>query len=206
MAFRFRRSVKLGKGLRLNVSKRGVGVSMGATGLRSSIHSTGSRTNTIGIPGTGLSYVNRSYGKKKKSTDGGVSTAAQKVAESEFIVQQYDHYIHAITNMHQQQVEPINWKEIYHTPAPFAMGETGPLEKEALLKYDGYKPSVLERIFKRLADKKQAELMVAVQQAKSDDEAKYRKWQQLTELASDVLNGESEAYEHVIKNSDKFDD
>lgn len=34
MAFRFRRSVKLGKGIRLNVSKRGIGVSVGKRELR----------------------------------------------------------------------------------------------------------------------------------------------------------------------------
>jgi len=206
MAFRFRRSVKLGKGLRLNVSKRGVGVSMGTTGLRHSIHSTGSRTNTIGIPGTGLSYVDRSYGDKKSSISNAVPKNEQKQAENEWIVQQYDHYIHAITSMHQKVLESINWKEIYHTPAPFPEGEMGPLEREASLTYDQYNPSLLERIFKRLADKKQAELLGAIQEAKKDDEATYRKWQQLTELASDVLNGESGAYERVIKNSDKFND
>lgn len=44
MGFRLYRSVRLGKGLRLNLSKSGVGVSVGPSGLRYSVHSSGRRT------------------------------------------------------------------------------------------------------------------------------------------------------------------
>lgn len=207
MAFRFRRSMKLGKGLRLNVSKRGVGMSFGKTGLRSSIHSTGSRTKTIGIPGTGLSYVKRSYGKKKRKSSGGSSmTANQKIAENELIVNQFNNYIHAITNMHQEKMEPINWEKINKTPEPFSSGEMGPRQQDAVNKYNQYKPSILERIFKNLAAKKERQLTQAIEQAKDEDEATYQKWKQLTELASGVLDGNAYAYEQVIRNSHKFDD
>lgn len=53
---RFRRSVNLGGGFGVNVTKRGVGVSAGCQGLRRSWHSTGRRTSTVGLPGTGLSW------------------------------------------------------------------------------------------------------------------------------------------------------
>lgn len=53
---RFRRTVGLGGGIRLNVTKRGVGASVGRRGLRRSWHSTGRRTSTVGLPGTGLSW------------------------------------------------------------------------------------------------------------------------------------------------------
>lgn len=56
MGFRFYKSVGLGKGLRLNLSKTGVGVSAGVPGLRYSVHSSGRSTRTAGIPGTGLYY------------------------------------------------------------------------------------------------------------------------------------------------------
>lgn len=55
---RFRRSAGLGGGIRLNVTKRGVGVSVGRRGVRRSWHSTGRRTSTVGLPGTGLSWQN----------------------------------------------------------------------------------------------------------------------------------------------------
>lgn len=55
MGFRVQRSIGLGKFLRLNISKSGVGISAGFTGLRLSAGPRGSFIN-LGIPGTGLSY------------------------------------------------------------------------------------------------------------------------------------------------------
>src|SRR5262245_33405635 len=57
MALRFRRSVNLGGGVRLNIGKTGVGVSAGTRGARYSVHSSGRRTASVGIPGTGLGYT-----------------------------------------------------------------------------------------------------------------------------------------------------
>jgi tetratricopeptide (TPR) repeat protein len=64
-SFRFRRSIKLGPGVRLNVSKTGIGASVGVRGARRSFHSSGRETSSVGIPGTGLGYVEtRSSGKR----------------------------------------------------------------------------------------------------------------------------------------------
>lgn len=54
MSFRYRKSINLGGGVRINLSKSGVGVSCGVPGLRYSVHSSGRRTRTVGIPGTGI--------------------------------------------------------------------------------------------------------------------------------------------------------
>jgi tetratricopeptide (TPR) repeat protein len=53
MGFRIRKSIKLAPGVRLNVSKRGLGVSAGVGGARYSVHSSGRRTVSAltGIPG-----------------------------------------------------------------------------------------------------------------------------------------------------------
>ena len=55
MAFRLglRRSKKVGP-FRLSLTKRGVGASVGVPGARYSMHSTGRRTKTLGVPGTGI--------------------------------------------------------------------------------------------------------------------------------------------------------
>ena len=55
MGFRFQRRISLIPGLRLNLSKSGVSMSVGGRGLTTNLSSSGLRT-TIGIPGTGLSY------------------------------------------------------------------------------------------------------------------------------------------------------
>ena len=54
--FRFRRSIRLGPGLRLNLGKRGASVSLGVRGAHVTLGNTGVRT-TVGLPGTGLSYT-----------------------------------------------------------------------------------------------------------------------------------------------------
>jgi tetratricopeptide (TPR) repeat protein len=54
MSLRFRRSVKLMPGVRLNFNKNSTGLSFGVPGARYTINSKGRRTATFGIPGTGL--------------------------------------------------------------------------------------------------------------------------------------------------------
>ena len=56
MALRYRKSINLGGGIRLNLNKKSVGLSAGAKGLRYSANSSGQRNRTISAPGTGLSY------------------------------------------------------------------------------------------------------------------------------------------------------
>jgi hypothetical protein len=54
MGFRMRKSMKIAPGVRLSVSKSGVGASVGGMGGRYSVHSSGRRTTTVGsgiVPG-----------------------------------------------------------------------------------------------------------------------------------------------------------
>lgn len=71
MPLRFRRSVKIAPGIRLNVSKRGVGVSAGVKGTRVTLHSTGRSTRTIGLPGTGLHWRQDRIFNSGKARDAG---------------------------------------------------------------------------------------------------------------------------------------
>ncbi|WP_319372205.1 DUF4236 domain-containing protein [uncultured Ilyobacter sp.] len=54
MGFRFQRSIKIAKGVRLNLSKSGLGVSVGPRGAKISVGPRGTYAN-VGLPGTGLS-------------------------------------------------------------------------------------------------------------------------------------------------------
>jgi len=56
MGFSFRKSFSLG-GLRLNVSRGGVGTSWGLPGIRFGVTPDGRRYIALGIPGTGLYYM-----------------------------------------------------------------------------------------------------------------------------------------------------
>ena len=65
MGFRFRKS--FGKGpFRLNISKSGIGWSIGGKGARYTKKATGGTRITLSVPGTGISYVTETSKKKPK--------------------------------------------------------------------------------------------------------------------------------------------
>src|ERR1019366_10217854 len=55
MGFRFRRSIRILPGVRLNLSKSGLGISAGPRGLKVGMDARGRKYVSAGIPGTGLS-------------------------------------------------------------------------------------------------------------------------------------------------------
>jgi tetratricopeptide (TPR) repeat protein len=78
MSFRFRKSIKIAKGVRLNVSKSGLGTSFGTKGARYSVHSSGRRTTSVGIPGSGMGYVSTKSSSSSRKPSPRPSTAQQQ--------------------------------------------------------------------------------------------------------------------------------
>jgi len=66
MAFRFRKSIKLAPGIRLNIGKKGGSLSIGGNGATLNIGKKGAKT-TVGIPGTGISYSSTTSNQKQKT-------------------------------------------------------------------------------------------------------------------------------------------
>ena len=81
MGLRFRKSIKLAPGVRLNLGKKSAGVSFGGKGVRHTISTTGRRTTTVGIPGSGLSYSHTSGGKKSKTNNAEGKTNMKKTSK-----------------------------------------------------------------------------------------------------------------------------
>ena len=97
MGLRFRKSVKIAPGVRLNISKKSVGVSAGVKGYRKSINSSGRVTTSIGTPVAGVSYVkteNLKSKKKKAASNRASSTAA---AASSSVVTSASSKVHKAT-------------------------------------------------------------------------------------------------------------
>lgn len=67
MGFRFRKSFKVAPGVRLNVGKKSASVSLGGRGFRTSVSTTGRKTRSVGIPGTGISHVSTRGGKRSSA-------------------------------------------------------------------------------------------------------------------------------------------
>lgn len=65
---RYRKSIGLGKGVRLNVGKGSVGISAGVKGAHVSVNSKRGVTTSVGAPGTGVSYSKTTgWGSKGKA-------------------------------------------------------------------------------------------------------------------------------------------
>lgn len=71
MGWRYRKSINLGLGFRINLSKSGIGYSWGFPGYRVTKMANGGSRTTYSIPGTGISYVEQdgSNSKNEYSSD-----------------------------------------------------------------------------------------------------------------------------------------
>lgn len=56
MGWRFRKSIRILPGVKINLNKKSTSVTIGGKGAKKTISSTGRKTTTIGFSGTGVSY------------------------------------------------------------------------------------------------------------------------------------------------------
>lgn len=93
MGVRFRRSIKIAPGVRLNFNKRSFGLSVGVKGAHVTVNSKGRKTASVGLPGTGLSYT---ISTSKNKASGGDShpeeDTGNKAKEWKFAHPNYAYY------------------------------------------------------------------------------------------------------------------
>ena len=65
MGLRFRKSFKIFPGVKLNFNKKSIGLSFGTRGARVSVNSDGRKTTSLGLPGTGLYWVDSRKNPRK---------------------------------------------------------------------------------------------------------------------------------------------
>ena len=73
MGLRFRKSIKIAPGVKINLNKKSTSVTFGGKGAHYTASSTGKKTASVGIPGTGISYTKTTgqSSKQKKTSEGG---------------------------------------------------------------------------------------------------------------------------------------
>lgn len=82
---RFRKSIKITKGVRINFSKSGASLSLGGRGHSVNIGKRGVRS-TIGIPGTGISYTTSTKSKRTGSSKRVTQKSTSQGKSSQFLV------------------------------------------------------------------------------------------------------------------------
>lgn len=82
MGLRFRKSISILPGVRLNFGSKSASVSVGVPGFRKTFNTKGQVTTSVGIPGTGIYYVDtKKTGSSKKSTSR--NTSRQETAPAQ---------------------------------------------------------------------------------------------------------------------------
>ncbi len=79
MGWRFRKSINLGFGFRINLSKTGIGYSWGFPGYRVTKTANGGNRITYSIPGTGISYVEQSNKTQLETGDDKLITGETEI-------------------------------------------------------------------------------------------------------------------------------
>lgn len=211
MGIRFRKSIKIAPGVRANFGTKSAGLSFGTRGMRYSVNSSGRRTATVGIPGTGLSYSTSSYGKSRSKTYADRQAfkeleRQQKALEAEQEVAKYNNYIESIQSIHKECDDQINWDHINNCAPPFDLNSKGPAELKALEQINNYKPGIFAKIFKSLEKSQRSKLEDNLYTAMEADRDSFESWKNLNELSSMVLRGDLEGYLMVIDQMDPLDD
>lgn len=105
MGLRYRKSINLGGGFRVNISKSGVGYSWGVKGARITKTAKGTTRKTLSIPGTGISYVEET-GKKKKGGNVNNVPAANMQYDSDVISSK------SLDTVNAADYQPAEYKEL----------------------------------------------------------------------------------------------
>lgn len=128
MGLRFRKSIKILPGVKLNLGTKGASVSLGKRGMHYTMHTSGRKTVSVGLPGTGLSYVKTiDSGKKNtssktakpltgyrdpKAAGTAQEAALQQTAAANEEVARYLEYTERLKSLHKESDTPVDWRAI----------------------------------------------------------------------------------------------
>ena len=233
MGLNFRKSIKIAKGVSLNVGTGGVSVSVrGKTkGIGYSLNSSGRAS--VSLPGTGLSYSTNVKTAAKKLTGKGrtyqsdaykkqqalekekaklekekaaAAKAQQKQdeqRENALKVEEFENYIEMIKSVHKECEPPVDWQKIRDAAPPFTKAQGGPAERAARDALLNFKPGM--NLFGQ-SDKRRAELEQAVEAGKKEDDATFEAWQESVKFADRILAGDTDAYLEALEEANPFED
>ena len=131
MGLRFRKSIKLLPGVKLNLGTKSASVSVGKKGIHQSFSTTGRTTTSIGIPGTGVSYVKsvnmksafkklfKGKGKdkdakpadEKKADTKAAAASSKELKEAQETYEAYRAQIEAMKRVHTVADKPVDWNK-----------------------------------------------------------------------------------------------
>lgn len=121
MGWRFRRSIKILPGVRVNIGKNSTSISLGGRGFHRTYSSTGRVTTSVGIPGTGLYYTTSTNGnstamRNPRMTQFGEIANYNNTTHVGDIAAPITVNVNAIRNdvmtIYRESIQTINWRHI----------------------------------------------------------------------------------------------
>lgn len=203
MGLRFRKSISLFPGVKLNFGTTGMSVSTGVLGFRKTFHTSGRVTTSVGIPGTGLYYVDTKNTKKQsdrrtsqtqssRSTDSSLDQRHDASAGSQASYDVWDAYSSA--NKEADRVVHTSVNQVEYSTEHVSVPEAVQLDTESL------------KSIHKSSDDSVDWTEVLVSPLPPDLSYNRGMWQYYHSMASKVLSGDIDTYLQLIYEVNPLDD
>lgn len=203
MGLRFRKSLSLFPGVKLNFGTTGMSVSTGVPGFRKTFHTSGRVTTSVGIPGTGLYYVDTKNTKKQsdrrtsqtqsiRSTDSSLNQRHDTFAGSQASYDVWDAYSSANEEADRVVHTPVN--QVEYSTEHDSVPETVQLDTASL------------KSIHKSSDDSVDWTEVLVSPLPPDESYNQGMWQYYHSMASKVLSGDIDTYLQLIYEVNPLDD
>lgn len=209
MGFRFRKGFKVG-GVRINLSKSGVGASVGVKGLRVGVGPRGARVSAS-LPGSGLGYSARIGGGRPRS-------ARERQRELEREVSQlsdlrdlavFENRIELLTTMHREPCQTWVWSDVAVAPDPPPPSDASRYTAAVLQRQHDYNPGIGARLLGKARHTRKmldAALLSARQTDAAEHAAELERLAWLRPLASGILEGDPGACATALAHLPRLDE
>lgn len=215
MGLRFRRSVTLCKGVKLNFGKTGMSVSVGQKSYRKTFHQNGNVTTTVGLPGTGIYWTDTKRHNKENnakqnnnelpsvdennrtySTGSADDLMAQETENKEWI----EHNIPDTITEEQSKYYMDDALATYFSEAEEIISEVKQNTENVMegAVFNILSPKQIYNIYKT-ADEEVDWTEILVSTSPGDVYLEEGKWKFFKSLAKKILRGDIEAYLDVIE-------
>lgn len=194
MGLRFRKSISIIPGVKLNFGKTGMSVSTGVPGFRKTFHTSGRVTTSVGIPGTGLYYVDT---KNTRTQNNRRNTQTRHENPTYYFESEYNENSQNYTDN-----RSVAEQNDYSTPVPSNYELSTPIDFDAIEQLD---TNSLKSIHKT-SDDSIDWTEVLVSPLVPDESYNQQMWSYYHSVASKVLAGDIDTYLQVIYEVNPLDD
>ncbi len=194
MGLRFRKSISIIPGVKLNFGKTGMSVSTGVPGFRKTFHTSGRVTTSVGIPGTGLYYVDT---KNAKSQNNRRNTATRQDNSAYTSDPEYSENHQSLMG-----IDSFEERNDYSTPAPANYELSTPMEFDTVEQLD---VNSLKSIHKA-SDDSIDWTEVLVSPSAPDSTYNQGMWTYYHNVAPKILSGDIDTYLQLIYEVNPLDD